>query len=145
MRVSMRADYGVRAMTDLAMRYGQGPAQSADVARRQYIPGVYLDQVFTALRKAGLVRSTRGPQGGHELARPPQAINMAEIVAALDGPPHLLDCLENAASCELSPVCSQRVVWRRARAAIQATLDGVSLADLAADMRDAQHRPAYSI
>ena len=145
MRISMRADYGVRAMTDLAMHYGRGPIQSAEVAQRQFIPPVYLDQVFSALRKAGLVRSTRGPQGGHELARLAESITMGEIVGALDGPFVVHECLDDPSACELTDVCSQRPVWRRVRDALNETLGRVRLSDLAAEMREARERPAYTI
>ena len=85
MRISSRADYGVRALFDLAQRYGQGPVQSAAVAARQDIPEAYLHQVLGALNRAGLVRSTRGPSGGHELARPPGQITLWDILVVLDG------------------------------------------------------------
>ena len=145
MRISMRADYGVRAMTDLAIHAGQGPVQSADIARRMIVPPVYLDQVMGGLRKAGLVRSTRGPQGGHQLARPPETISLADIVLALEGPFSLLDCLDDVAACDLSDICSQRPVWTRVRAALDEVLRRVLLSELAADMQEARERPAYSI
>ena len=145
MRISMRADYGVRAMTDLAGHYGRGPIQSADVARRMSIPPVYLAQVLSSLRKAGLVRSTRGPQGGHELARAPETITMAEIVTALEGQFGLLDCLDDPRACELSDICSQRPVWQRVRDSFNQTLGRVLLSDLANELREARVRPAYSI
>ena len=65
MKLTMKGDYGLRAMLDLAAYYGQGPIESADIARRQYIPEQYLDQILMALRKEGLVKSIRGPKGGH--------------------------------------------------------------------------------
>src|SRR3712207_5786002 len=86
MRVSSRADYGVRALFDLAQRYGRGPTQSRDIAARQDVPEAYLHQVLGALNRAGLVRSTRGPQGGHELARDPRDITLWDILMVLDGP-----------------------------------------------------------
>jgi Rrf2 family cysteine metabolism transcriptional repressor len=86
MRVSSRADYGVRALFDLAQRYGQGPVQSRDIAARQDIPEAYLHQVLGALNRAGLVRSTRGPLGGHELAREPEEITLWDVLVVLDGP-----------------------------------------------------------
>lgn len=94
MRVSSRADYGVRALFDLAQRHGQGPTQSRDIAARQQIPEAYLHQVLGALNRAGLVRSTRGPLGGHELAHDPEEITIWDVLAVLDGPdrrahPHL--------------------------------------------------------
>jgi Rrf2 family transcriptional regulator, cysteine metabolism repressor len=86
MRVSSRADYGVRALFDLAERYGQGPVQSRDIAARQRIPEAYLHQVLGALGRAGVIRSTRGPQGGHELARPPGEVTVLDVLDILDGP-----------------------------------------------------------
>lgn len=85
MRVSSKADYGVRALFDLALRYQHGPTQSRDIAVRQAIPEAYLHQVLGALNRAGLVRSTRGPLGGHELARDPNDISIWDILVVLDG------------------------------------------------------------
>jgi len=86
MRVSSRADYGVRALFDLALHYGQGPVQSRDIAGRQSVPEAYLHQVLGALSRAGLVRSTRGPLGGHELVQDPARITLWDIIMLLDGP-----------------------------------------------------------
>ena len=144
MRISMRADYGVRAMTDLAMHFGEGPIPAA-VARRMFVPAVYLDQVLSALRQAGLVRSTRGPQGGHELVRAPEKITMADVVVPLEGQLDLLDCLEDLAACKLAESCSQRSVWLRLRLAMLEGLEGILLSELAADMHQAEDRSAYSI
>ncbi len=85
MRVSSRADYGVRALFDLAEHFGQGPTQSRDIALRQAIPEAYLHQVLGALNRAGFVRSTRGPLGGHELAREPSEITLWDVLRVLDG------------------------------------------------------------
>ncbi len=72
MKVSMKGDYGVRALVELAHHYGEGPVQSAVIASRQSIPEPYLDQLLTSLRRAGFIRSVRGPQGGHALIRDPR-------------------------------------------------------------------------
>lgn len=86
MRVSSRADYGVRALFDLAQRFGAGPTQAREIAARQSIPEAYLHQLLGALNRAGLVRSTRGPLGGHELTRDPAGISLWDIFLVLDGP-----------------------------------------------------------
>jgi Rrf2 family protein len=86
MRISSKSEYGVRALFELAQRYGQPPVQSSEIAEHQNIPEAYLNQLLITLRKAGLIRSVRGPQGGHQLARPPAQITLAEIVDALEGP-----------------------------------------------------------
>jgi Rrf2 family protein len=85
MRVSSRADYGVRALFELALRVGQGPTHSREIAARQEIPEAYLHQVLGALSRAGLIRSTRGPLGGHELNGEPSEISLYVILSALDG------------------------------------------------------------
>ncbi len=85
MRVSSKADYGVRALFDLAEHYRQGPTQSRDIALRQAIPEAYLHQVLGALNRAGFVRSTRGPLGGHELVRDPGEITLWDVLRVLDG------------------------------------------------------------
>ncbi len=86
MRLSSKTDYGLRALIDLALHASGPPVQSHDIATRQGIPESYLNQLLILMRRAGLIRSLRGPQGGHQLARPPGAISIANIVAALDGP-----------------------------------------------------------
>jgi Rrf2 family transcriptional regulator, cysteine metabolism repressor len=85
MRVSSRADYGVRALFELALRAGRGPVHSKEIAARQDIPEAYLHQVLGALSRAGLIRSTRGPLGGHELSSPPSDVSIHAILTALDG------------------------------------------------------------
>jgi Rrf2 family cysteine metabolism transcriptional repressor len=85
MRVSSKADYGVRALFDLALHFGQGPIQSRDIAARQGISEAYLHQVLSALGRAGVVKSTRGPLGGHELVREPSEISLWDVIVTLDG------------------------------------------------------------
>lgn len=85
MRVSSRGDYGVRALFDLALRFNQGPTQSREIAARRNIPEAYLHQVLGALNRAGLVRSTRGPLGGHELTRAPHEISVWDVLSVLEG------------------------------------------------------------
>jgi Rrf2 family protein len=85
MRFSMKTEYGVRAILELAANTGKGSLQSAEIARRQGIPGPFLDQVLMTLRRAGMITSTRGPRGGHALARRPEEIRLDEVVECLEG------------------------------------------------------------
>ena len=85
MRFSMKTEYGVRAIVELAANAGRGALQSGEIARRQSIPGPFLDQVLMTLRRAGLVTSTRGPRGGHTLARRPDEIRLDEVITCLEG------------------------------------------------------------
>ena len=87
MRFSMKTEYGVRAIVELAANAGGGALQSGEIARRQQIPGPFLDQVLMTLRRAGLIESVRGPHGGHRLARSPEEIRLDEVIACLEGGP----------------------------------------------------------
>lgn len=112
MRVSMKVDYGVRALIDLAQNYNKGPIQTSEIARRQGVPEPYLDQLLTTLRKSGLIHSRRGPQGGHNLAKEPQSITLGEVISTLEGTLHTIDCLDGTYECSLAGSCSQQEIWR---------------------------------
>ena len=114
----------MRAMLDLAERAGQGPVQSEAIAKRQGISEAYLDQLLTQLRRAGLVRSVRGPKGGHELAKAAEQITLNEVLAALEG--DYLAILPDA-EADLPSVKVQREVWQRVRDAAESILDGMTL------------------
>lgn len=131
MKLTMKGDYGLRAMLDMAAYYGQGPIESADIARRQYIPEQYLDQILMALRKEGLVRSIRGPKGGHMLAKSPAHITMAQVMQALEGYVPPMECLPNPDFCKLSPGCALRVVWQKIDAMTQQVLSTTTIEELA--------------
>ncbi len=131
MRIPMRVDYGVRAMVELAMRYGDRPVQTATIASRQGIPESYLERLMSALSKSGFVHSRRGPQGGHLLARPPQSINLYDIMQELDGNSSPLDCLTLPTDCMFADSCAQKEIWQTVEDSIQKVLEGTTLAHLA--------------
>ena len=131
MRIPMRVDYGVRALVELAMRYGDGPVQTATIAYRQGIPESYLERLMSALNKSGFVHSRRGPQGGHLLARPPQHVNLHEIMQELDGNSSPLDCLTLPTDCMFSDCCAQKEIWQTVEDSIQKVLESTTLAHLA--------------
>ncbi len=86
MRVSTKGLYGTLAVLDLAVHYASGHVHKADIAARQGIPEQYLAQLLAVLRRAGFVKSVRGPAGGHSLARAPEDISVGEVIELLDGP-----------------------------------------------------------
>ena len=139
MKVSTKGDYGVRALVELAHRYGQGPTQSAEIASRQEIPEPYLDQLLTTLRRAGFIRSVRGPQGGHALIPEPHDVNMSEVVVALEGSLAPIACVDDPDACTKEGGCVQRHVWERVRDATDEILKSVSIADLAEKERQHSH------
>ncbi len=143
-KISMRSDYGARALLYLAEHYGRGPVQSAEIAARQGIPEAYLEQLLTVLRRAGLIRSVRGPAGGHMLARPPGEVRLSEVVAAMDGPTPTLACTSER-GCQVTPQCVLYDVWREIETTAQSILDSVTLADLLARQEAARQRVMYHI
>lgn len=144
MKISMRSDYGARALLYLAERHGQGPVQSAEIASRQAIPEAYLEQLLTVFRRAGLIRSVRGPAGGHLLARHPRDIRLREVVAVMEGPTPRLSCC-NEQGCQVIPNCVLAEIWRALERASHEILDSVTLQDLLDRQEAAQRRVMYHI
>ena len=130
MHVSAKADYGLRAVLELSMEFGQGTIQSADIASRQNIPESYLVQLLNQLRKAGLIRSVRGPRGGHELVRRPEDLTVGDVVAVLDGPLDLLGRGEDRPSSGADELF--RGVWTDVESAINGVVSSISFAELSA-------------
>jgi Rrf2 family protein len=147
MRLSSKGDYGIRALIELAHRYGDArPTQSAEIAARQRIPESYLEQLLTTLRRAGFIRSVRGPQGGHALLRSPGEIAVSEVIEALEGPLVFSDCLDERSACAQNGGCAQRDMWADVRNAVDGVLSKVTIAELAKRDRAAQPVGArYSI
>jgi Rrf2 family protein len=128
MRISTKGDYGVRALIELSHHFGEGPIQSAEIASRQHIPEPYLDQLLTTLRKAGFIRSVRGPQGGHALIRPPNEVRLSEVIRTLEGSLSPVSHLHDEGyQCRAA-----HEVWHTVEEATQKILDGVTIGDLAA-------------
>ena len=132
MKLSTRSRYGTRLMVDMAQHYNQGPVQLGDIAKRQDISLKYLEQIIIPLKKARYIKSIRGPKGGHFLAKAPEKITVAEIVALLEEGATLTDCSENAKVCERADFCPTRMVWKEAAEAMFDKLQSITLADLAA-------------
>ena len=131
MKVPMKVDYGVRALVELARHYGEGPVQTSEIASNQGIPVAYLDQLLTTLNKFGFIRSRRGPQGGHVLAKDPVEITLSSIMSSLEGNNPPLDCFTEPSECVLSSNCAQIEVWRAVDEAVYAMLSSTTVGDLA--------------
>jgi len=139
MRISTKGDYGIRALIELAHHYGEArPTQSGEIAARQRIPESYLEQLLTTLRRAGFIRSVRGPQGGHALVRDPKSLPVSEVIEALEGSIIVVDCLDETSACSRNGGCAQRPMWSAVREAILGVLANTSIADLAERDKAAQ-------
>ena len=137
MKVSTRGRYGLRAMVDLAMAGSDDKCISLkSVAERQGISEHYLEQLILPLKKAGIVSSMRGAQGGYKLARAAEAITVGEILRALEGSLAPVDCIaEGDASCGNAncDCCPTKQVWGRIYDSLNDVVDSISLNDLVTD------------
>lgn len=133
MKLSTRGRYGLRAMYDLALRYGKGPVPLNSIADRQMVSLHYLEQLMAKLRRAGLVASSRGAQGGYELAKQPEEITVGDIVRVMEGSFDPVQCLSRDSDyedCEQLEDCVVRFVWKRLRDCTNRVLDSINLQDL---------------
>jgi len=114
MRLSTRGRYATRAMYDLALHQGQGPVPLREISARQEISEKYLEQLFLKLRRAGLIRSVRGPGGGYLLARDAKKITMKDILRTVEGPLTPVFCVDDPPGkrCRRAQDCAMRKFWQ---------------------------------
>lgn len=130
MKFSTRSLYGVRAMVELAMNYGNGPILVKEIAKNQEISKRYLEHLIVSLQAAGLVKTIRGKKGGCLLAKPPHKIRIGEIVEALEGKISPVDCVDNEKVCSRSQICASREVWSKVKESIINTLNSITLEEM---------------
>jgi Rrf2 family protein len=114
-------------MLDLAQHYKEGPVQIGEIAKRQEVSVKYLEQLIIPLKKANLIKSIRGPKGGHMLAKSPIEITVGQIVKVLEGGIDLSNCIEDADVCERSSDCLTRGIWEEATKAMYDKLNSIPL------------------
>jgi len=129
MWVSTKAQYGMRALVEVAVG-GERPTSLKTIADRQGLSQQYLEQIFAALRRAGIVESVRGAHGGYRVARPLDAVDALTIVEVLEGSVAPVQCIDDETSCERTGSCSTEGLWRDVDAAVRAVLRSTTLADL---------------
>src|SRR5688572_21496016 len=132
MKLSNKGRYAVRALFDIAFHNDGGPTQVRDIAERQAIPPRFLEQIFQDLKRAGIVGSKRGPQGGYSLARRAVDIRLGDVVRALEGPITLGDRETGTRRAQPS-TDSRRVtesIFRDLSSRVEACFDAVTIADV---------------
>ena len=136
-KLSRMADYGVILMVCLA-RYPGAVTTATELAEETALPGPTVSKLLKQLVRAGLLESQRGNSGGYMVAGPIEGITVADIIAALDGPIALTECMtEDGNVCEIEALCPTRTNWRQINEALVNALEGVSLLDMA--------RPAVNV
>jgi Rrf2 family protein len=130
-RLTARADYALRAAAELAAA-APGQVKSAALAEAQEIPGKFLENIMVDLKRAGLVTSQRGAEGGYTLARPAVEITLADVIRAIEGPLANVRGIRPEALEFRGAATPLREVWVAVRTSLRGVLEQVTLADLAA-------------
>lgn len=130
MKLSTRSRYGTRLMLDLAQHYNECPVQISEIAMRQNISLKYLEQLIIPLKKAGYIKSMRGPKGGHMIARPPEKIRVGEIVKLLEKKTGMSPCVEDPEKCKRTDTCLTHNIWEMATRAAYDKLNTFTLSDV---------------
>lgn len=129
MKLSTATRYGLRALSDLYAHSGDKPVSISDIARREDIPSSYLEQLFAKLRRAGLIQSVRGAQGGYTLAKPATQISVAEIIQALGEPIAFGDC-QTDVGCSNTLNCSTYELWQKLKVSVDDILENTTLEEI---------------
>lgn len=142
MKLSTRSRYGLIAIVDLAAAYAEAkPVSLSVLAQSQGISEDYLEQLLRLLKKAELVRTSRGISGGYSLTRPPEQINVSMVLNALEGSTSLTDCVGTTdARCERACTCSARPLFLKLQNRIDSVLNSTTLMDLANDNIEQKRR-----
>lgn len=129
MWVSTRAQYGMRALVEIAIS-GDAPVSLKVISEKQDISQHYLEQLVSILRRAGIVESVRGAYGGYRLARPMTEVTALEIVELMEGSLAPVTCIDNEDNCDRVGHCATEPLWRRVDEAVRSVLSSTTLADL---------------
>ena len=133
MRLSTKGRYGLKAIFELALNESSGPVPLKHIAQKRNISEQYLEQIFASLRKAGLVKSIRGAQGGYLLGRSADEITVGDILVVLEGPVAPSECVLDSENCENSEVCVTKIVWEKIKASIEEVTNSITLQDMVDD------------
>ena len=129
MKLSTKGRYGLRALIDLAQHGGEGPVSITSIAERQEISERYLEQLMSKLKKAGIIQSIRGAQGGYVLAKELEEVSVGEVLRALEGNLEPVECsgLHPEEGCEAAGGCVTKYVWQKINESINQTVDEIKL------------------
>jgi Rrf2 family protein len=144
MRLTTKSRYGTRLVLDIAVNGKDKPVPLSDVSNRQNISVKYLEQITRKLKKAGIIESSRGPTGGHRLAKPPDRISIGLIVRTLEESSVIVDCTkrekQSCSICMGSGECLSRWVWLEASRAMFDCLDRITISSLLSDEEKASDK-----
>jgi Rrf2 family protein len=133
MKISTRGRYGLKAMVDIAANSGNNTCVCLkSIAERTNISDNYLEQLIAPLKRAGLVKSIRGAQGGYILGKDANDISVGDILRAVEGPMDLVECLSNTDACGSGncECCTTKSVWHKLSESVNEAADSIALSEL---------------
>lgn len=130
MNISAKSKYAVRALVELAQHTDGQPVPIGDIAARKDIPLQFLEQLFSSLRKSGILNSHRGVRGGFSFRKLPEDVSVLDVVEVLDGNVAPVSCTAGA-HCDKMESCAVKDVWHEAKASLEGVLSAATIADLA--------------
>lgn len=133
MKLSTKGKYGLKAIFELSLHVNEGPMPLNMIASKQKIPEQYLEQIFSTLKKSKLITSVRGAQGGYLLNKVPNEVTVGDVLAILEGPVALSQCIIDEGVCENSNDCSTKLVWEKLKKGIEDVLNSITLQDMVDD------------
>lgn len=145
MKLSTKGRYGLRAFIDIAVHCEEEPVSLANVAMRQNISISYLEQLMTKLKKAGLIESVRGANGGYILAKNAGNISVGEVLRALEGELMPVECAaleEGAEHCAVESCCSTKIVWKKINDSLNETVNNIFIDELVKESKKGQKEGA---
>ena len=149
MLVSQKCQYALRAVFELAKRYGHDPVKIAEIAESQAIPPRFLEVILSQLKQSGFVVSQRGHKGGYRLVRVPSELTVGEVIGFIQGPVGPVDCVTGGSrdKCRLYGNCAFLSMWERVREAISDVYDNTTFQNLVDEekQKDEKRAASYSI
>ena len=134
MNISVKGEYALHAIFDLASQPGREPVRIADIARRQQIPQKFLELILASLKQGGFVESRRGAEGGYLLARRPESISVGDVLRFVEGRQEERSRLRRQSDSPLGDL------WERTDKAMDSVLDGANFAQLVRDWTEKHNR-----
>jgi len=129
MILSTKGRYGLKAVFELSLNYGLGPVSLKKISEKYEISENYLEQLFAKLRKAGIIETIRGAQGGYMLAKEPKEITVGLILRTLEGEITTSECVSKEV-CSRESVCATRSIFEKIEKSISDVIDNITLADM---------------
>ena len=130
MKISTKGRYGLRILIDLAIHDPEKPRMIRDIALSQQISEKYISRLVIDLRRAKLIRSVRGINGGFHLAKMPEKITLLDILETMEGPISVVDCVRSPEKCRRTSLCPARDIWQQLNDGIRSLTAKITLEDI---------------